>query len=97
MEQPQEREHERVEGLAGHLAQRGERGQDLAVLQGPSGPPQEEALTEDVNAKVRPQPALDVQDLPAARELEPAEALAGEGVDDVQGALGVVRHRRSHA
>ena len=95
--QPQEPEHERVEGLAGHLAPRGERGQDLVVLQGPPGLPEEEALTEDASAKVCPQPALDVQDRPAAWELEGAEALAGEGVDDVHGALGVVRHRRGHA
>ena len=97
MGQPQEREHKRVEGLAGHLSPRGERGQDLAVLQGPPGLPEEKALTEDANTKVRLQPELDVQDRPAARELEAAEALAGEGVDDVQGALGIVSHRRSHA
>ena len=40
--EPQEREHERVEELAGRLAPRGERDQGLAVLQGPPGLPEEE-------------------------------------------------------
>ena len=71
---------------------RGERGQDLAVLQRPPGPPKEKALAEDADAEVSLEPAFDVQDRPAAWEPEAAEALAGEGADDVHGALGVGRH-----